>query len=86
MPRSMKELAQEALDVQNASNLLGIANSFYKALCDLRGNGLFSEDIENHPITLMWVWKLTSMVGNVSLNLDNAVAAMAECEKLAKGE
>lgn len=65
--RSLKQLAQEALDVQNASNLLGIANSFSKAMNRLRRVvDTTKVDIRTHPITVLWVDKISDMTGRGS--------------------
>ena len=61
--RSMKELAREALDVQNASNLTAVAKSFAAAMVRLRrlGNG---DDQRFHPITILWVSKISDLSNN----------------------
>ena len=82
----MKELAQEALDVQNASNILGITRSFHEAVCDMRRNGLSSEEIETHPITAMWVWKISSMTRWFTPDIDRVAEALNTCGDMAKGE
>ena len=66
MSHTIKELAQEALDVQNASNLSGVALSFGRAMADLRGQPecTGSDWCRNHPITILWVNKLEDMVGS----------------------
>ena len=58
--RTLKQLAQEALDVQNASNLFGVVNSFLKAMRRLRQ---LNEDARNHSITVLWMDKLLDMTG-----------------------
>jgi hypothetical protein len=36
--KTLPQLAQEALDVQDACNLTGVALSFSRAMCDLRSH------------------------------------------------
>ena len=65
MPRTLKELAQEAIDVQNASNLTAVVRTFASALDDLwqyavvGGHG--TEWVNRHPVTRAYVSKLTSL-------------------------
>lgn len=66
--RTWKELAQEALRVQDASNLSGVANSFGDVVREVRvrlesegkkGNAHF----HSHPVVLMWADKIASLTG-----------------------
>ena len=64
---SLRHLAQESLDVQNACNLVAVVASFARALRDLRnalreaGEPCDSKAIEQHPITIMWSNKIASL-------------------------
>lgn len=58
MSRTLKELAREAIGVQDASNLSGVVHSFSRAITDLREHGYDSATLNNHPITRLWVSKL----------------------------
>lgn len=87
MRRTLKELAQEVLAVQNASNPIGIANSYGQAMKHLRDalveaklpSG--SNDVARHPISLLWLCKLTDMAGYSN---DKIVEANTTCEQLAQ--
>lgn len=59
--RTLTELAQEAMDVQNACNLSGVALGFGRAMIDLRHivNGM----INTHPIAVLWSDKIASLTG-----------------------
>ena len=64
--RTIKELAQEAIDVQSGCNLTGIAYSFAEALKDLRviarAEGWESTDkLNRHPICVLWSSKIASL-------------------------
>ena len=50
--RSLKELAQEALDVQDACNLSGVVHGWSRSISELRANlgGAGTDDINNHYI------------------------------------
>lgn len=65
--RTLKDLANEAIAVQDACNLVGISQSFAAAMVDLR-KALEAEKLPNdthsiatHPITKLWVDKLVSL-------------------------
>jgi len=64
--RTIRELAKEALDCQNASNLSGLAHTFSRVVTDLReiarAEGWEStEKINTHPIVIVWVCKLANL-------------------------
>lgn len=59
--KTLKELAQEALDVQNACNLCGVVQSFARAMIDLGPHLAGTEDRNTHFITRAWVDKLVSL-------------------------
>jgi hypothetical protein len=61
--RTLKQLAQEALDVQDASNLSGIVHSFSRAISRLRElmPTASTRDINRHPICLLWIDKLVDL-------------------------
>lgn len=63
--KTLRQLAQDALDVQDASNLSGVVKGFDQAIADLKGNlpNLGSYQINNHPIVRIWVDKLASLAG-----------------------
>ena len=66
--RTMRELAQEALDVQNACNLTDVAHGFAKSVSRLRvilREAGHESDYPTHPITLLWLDKLHDLAGRV---------------------
>lgn len=61
-----KKLYKDALEVQNAVNLLGVSKAFAKAIQDLYEHVLNRSslsDVKKHPITLLWVDKIHDLVG-----------------------
>lgn len=60
MARSVKELAREALLIQDASNLSGIVIGWARAVVELRENypdeGTFFFNV--HPVNKMWASKV----------------------------
>jgi hypothetical protein len=59
MARSLKELALEALAVQDACNLSGVAHSFSRAMRELRD--MDAEPWNGHPIMILWASKIASL-------------------------
>jgi hypothetical protein len=85
--RPWKTLAQEALDVQNASNLSGVANSFADVVREVRtrleaeGAG-GNRTLHNHPIIQVWADKIASLTGTQA-SVSWAPKAYDEVNKLA---
>ncbi len=91
MTRTLQELAQEALDVQNACNLCGVAQSFAEAMKDL--NRLMDSTISRnqHPIAIAWLDKMNSLAAIQayefnSLSAEKISDAFIVVEKLSRGE
>lgn len=86
-PKTMQELARDALACQDACNILGLARSFgLEVLPDLRAalEGVFGSDaIANHPVTQLWVSKLHSLANMGLSDLDRYHAAFEACTNLA---
>lgn len=61
--KTLKELAQESLDVQNASNLVGVAGGMVRVISELRQILGSWDEADTHPITKLWVDKLASLTG-----------------------
>ena len=59
---NLAQLAQQAIDVQNACNPIAIANGMVNAMQELRKLGIVgSEELATHPVTRLWVAKLSSL-------------------------
>jgi hypothetical protein len=73
--RTIQELAKEALDVQDASNLRGVLNGFSEAIASLndimgKQDGQCHIDaIHKHPVAKLWAWKIAAMTGTECLCL-----------------
>ena len=63
--RTIKELAEEAVAVQDACNLSGVVHSFASVLDDLwrhaKRQGEGTDWVNQHPITKAFVGKLVSL-------------------------
>ena len=62
--RDLKTLAKEALDVQTACNLTGVALGMHRAMCDLMAHVRCTDAVNNHPITRLWADKVAHLSGN----------------------
>lgn len=90
--RTLKELAQEALGVQNACNPLGISRSYGEAMLALRDalqaanlpNG--TDDLCNHPIARLWAAKIVELHRMGLADLDRYGEADKACQALAQGD
>lgn len=61
-PRSMEELAREAIEIQDACNGGGMIRKFKQVAIELRAHGILNTaDFNTHPIIRMWVSKLHSL-------------------------
>ena len=69
--RSMQQLAREVLSIQEASNLLGVANGFARAMTRLFQLTRSHEKTRAHPITWMWVNKIADMMSLGTHDLDD---------------
>jgi hypothetical protein len=67
--RSLKDLARNALDVQDACNLSGVVHSFSRDIMRLRA--LLSEEpdfstdkLNRHPVSVLYSSKIASLTGS----------------------
>lgn len=67
MARTRQELAREALQIQNACNLGGLAHSFPEVMdaigCLPDGSGNGTDRKNRHPITRLWIAKMSDLSG-----------------------
>lgn len=59
--KTLQQLASDAIAVQNASNLSGVAHSFAQAVSDLRQHVNGSAELNQHAIVRLWIDKLQSL-------------------------
>ena len=89
MSKSLKELAQDALRVQDACNLSGVAHGFARtmsALNDIEGLG-GTDARNNHPIARVWADKIAHLTGTQTFGDDGGTltAAYKAVHDLAEG-
>ena len=81
--RTLKELAQEALQVQNACNLSGVAQSFARAMSELGNYTRSSTERNTHPIAVLWSDKIASLTATQDLGNDRVLRAYHEVKVIA---
>ncbi len=90
--KSIKELAQMSLDVQNACNLSGVVRSYSGVLTDLWSHadaapGRGTNWVNQHPIAVLFADKIASLTGTQDLGRNDVISAgYAVVYKLAAGE
>ena len=67
-PRTLKQMAQMAMDLQDACNLSGIVHTFSDVMKDLRGilskeENFSTEILNKHPICVLFTGKIASLTG-----------------------
>lgn len=81
----MRQHYRDAIQVQNACNLSGVALSFVKALEDIRlavcAQGGGTDAVNRHPVVQMYVCKLHDLAGMGFSDLEAYNSAYAACEK-----
>lgn len=88
-PRTLKALAQEAIDVQNACNPMGISKSYAAALLELSQRlrldklDASTDAMCCHPIARMWACKVHDIHGMGLSNTDRFSDAYIACKDLA---
>jgi len=86
--RTIQQLAQLAIDVQNACNLSGVAHSFSKVVSELWEHAHEQKKgtdwVNKHPIVQAFADKLASLSHIQGFN-SNAIEAHRLCEQLAQG-
>lgn len=84
--RTLRDLAREALQVQDACNISGVAHGFARAMSSLCDLGLATDERNRHPITILWVDKLAHLSGYRQDFSSHISDAYAEVSKLASQE
>jgi hypothetical protein len=79
----MKDLANEAINVQDACNLSGVAHGFSRAMSDLCGHGLDTDARNTHPVAILWSDKIAHLTGTQNIGNDVVTRAYDACYALA---
>jgi len=74
--RTLQELAQETIAVQDACNLTGVVHGMSRAMTNLRelfpGEG--TDFFNHHPISRMWADKIYSLTNGLDIGGDERSA------------
>jgi hypothetical protein len=86
MSKTLKQLAQDALNVQNACNLCGVAQAFAQVMIDLGEHTKGTDERNTHPVAILWADKIAHLTGTQQMGLLDVMRAYDVCNDLAKGE
>lgn len=86
MPRTLKELAKEALDVQDACNLSGVAHGFARAMGDLGEHTKGTDERNRHPVAVLWADKIANLTGTQDLGNDVTTKAYSWAHDMVNGK
>ena len=77
--KTLKELAKEALQVQDACNLSGVAQSFAKVMIELSEHTNGTKEKNQHAIVKVWLNKMLDLANGDATSQDwNKVHELAE--------
>lgn len=85
--KTLKELANDAIQMQDACNGFAIANAYGKTMSDLRkalteaGEPTGTNDLRNHPINRLWASKINDLAGMGISDMDRFSEAYNWCVK-----
>lgn len=84
---TLHDAARDALQVQDACNLSGVARAFVRAIDAVRGAGVTDTDaVRRHPVAVLFAHKLASLAGIEPMDCESEYRrATLECEALAAG-
>jgi hypothetical protein len=80
MSRTIQELANEAIQVQDACNLTAVANGLARATKALKEHGFYSPA---HPILQLWADKIASLTNTQSASFSQLSDVYLEVSELA---
>ena len=80
---SIKKAASDAIAVQDAVNMIAVVGSFHRHLKAMRENGLSGDEINNHPVTICFASKISSLCRKTPSREADAFLAS---NKMANGE
>jgi len=85
---TLQQAARDALTVQTACNICGVAQSFARAMLavmdDCHAKGLGTDAVLKHPVTILFADKIAYMVGEDGLARYSQ--ATAACERMIEEE
>lgn len=86
LKRELRDLAKEALQVQDSVNMSGLVHSWSRSITDLRRllQNAGTLQINTHPINTLWLYKLCQLNGLVAEPNELVLEAWNEVTKIAQ--
>ena len=83
-----KKLCQEAIDIQNASNLVGLSRRFAEVMIEVNEliGDMGTHAVNTTAIVQMWTTKMADLSGHPSWNQTVWSEAYEICRKTAEGD
>ena len=78
-----RKAASDALEIQDACNLIAIIGCFHRHLIAMRDSGVCGDALNNHPVSLAFVSKLNSLC---RLTHGREIAALVALDEIVNGE
>ena len=79
----LQKAASDAIAVQDAVNLIAVVGCFHRHLKAMRETGMSGDELNNHPVTICFISKLSSLC---RLTVERETKALGAIEKMANGE
>lgn len=80
---AVQKAAADAYAVQDAVNLVAIVGCFHRHLLALRQVNVCGDDLNNHPVSIAFTSKLSSLC---RMSLDREIKAFEAIDRLQRGE
>lgn len=84
LEQDRRKLAGDALAVQDACNLCGVAQTFAKVMLELGDHCNGSDERNQHVIAKAWLYKMCDLA-KITVAVDDWADALHECLKLRDG-
>jgi hypothetical protein len=78
-----RRAASDAVNVQDAVNIVAVVGCFHRHLLALHAAGVYGDDLINHPVALSFVSKLNSLC---RMTPSRELVALGAIDRLAAGE
>ncbi|MEQ8852779.1 hypothetical protein [Gimesia sp.] len=79
----LMKAASDAIAVQDAVNMIAVAGAFHRHLKAMRKTGMSGNELNNHPVTICFASKISSLCRMTPSREANAFLAS---QKMANGE
>ncbi len=78
-----RRAASDANAVQDGVNIIAIVGAFHRHLLALKNNGVFGDNLNNHPVSLAFTSKLIALC---RLTDEREMAALRAIDRIENGE